>query len=275
MVWFQIDDGMWSHPKILQLSPDAGWLWTRAGAYCAQHLTDGLIPDVALRILGATEDAIAELLDAELWHDTDDGYVFHDWHAYQRTRERVESEREASRQRQAKARAAKAQSNAVSHGVSHGVTYGVSHGVSHTARAEPSRAEPLEELLITADAEIGTKKDDFATFWDAYPRKVGKRKAQQAFKAALTRASAYLIIGGALQYRDDPNREPSFTAHPTTWLNRDGWNDDPLPPREQPPPGDPPQRPTPIPPTFDAAALRPADPIPMPDNIRQFKGASA
>lgn len=33
------------------------------------------------------------------------------------------------------------------------------------------------------------------------------------------------------RYRDDPNRDDGYTAHPTTWLNRDGWDDDPLPAR--------------------------------------------
>jgi hypothetical protein len=38
-------------------------------------------------------------------------------------------------------------------------------------------------------------------------------------------------MAGAERYRDDPNRTDEFTAHPTTWLNRDGWNDAPLPSR--------------------------------------------
>ncbi len=31
MVWFKIDDGFWSHPKVLELSDAAVALWTRAG----------------------------------------------------------------------------------------------------------------------------------------------------------------------------------------------------------------------------------------------------
>jgi hypothetical protein len=34
-----------------------------------------------------------------------------------------------------------------------------------------------------------------------------------------------------MRYRNDPNREPEFTAHPATWLNAGRWDDDPLPPR--------------------------------------------
>lgn len=73
--------------------------------------------------------------------------------------------------------------------------------------------------------------EDFADFWDAYPRKEGKIKAESAFRSALRRASAEQIIDGARRYRDDPNREQAYTAHATTWLNRGGWDDAPLPSR--------------------------------------------
>lgn len=73
--------------------------------------------------------------------------------------------------------------------------------------------------------------DGFDRFWDAYPRKVGKPKAKDAFARAVKSTDPELIIRGAEEYRDDPNRQQEFTAHPTTWLNREGWNDDPLPSR--------------------------------------------
>ena len=71
----------------------------------------------------------------------------------------------------------------------------------------------------------------FEEFYRIYPRHEGRRKARQAFERALKRAPFAEILQGALRYRNDPNRDPSFTAHPATWLNRDGWEDDPLPPR--------------------------------------------
>lgn len=73
--------------------------------------------------------------------------------------------------------------------------------------------------------------DGFDRFWDAYPRKVGKPKAKNAFAQASKTTDPETIIEGAEAYRDDPNRQKEFTAHPTTWLNREGWNDDPLPER--------------------------------------------
>lgn len=73
----------------------------------------------------------------------------------------------------------------------------------------------------------------FEAFWSAYPRKVGKPKARQAWERALRRADGndVTIVEGAHSYAADPNREDQYTAHPTTWLNRDGWADPALPER--------------------------------------------
>jgi hypothetical protein len=73
--------------------------------------------------------------------------------------------------------------------------------------------------------------EGFETFWATYPRHEGKRKACTAWQQACRRADPREILAGARRYADDPNREPAFTAHPTTWLNRDGWADAPLPQR--------------------------------------------
>lgn len=72
----------------------------------------------------------------------------------------------------------------------------------------------------------------FDAFYDfIFPRKAARPDAERAWTKALKRATAGEIIEGAIRYRDDPNREDAYTAHPATWLNRDGWNDGPLPPR--------------------------------------------
>lgn len=78
----------------------------------------------------------------------------------------------------------------------------------------------------------------FDTFWGIYPRRVGKRTAQTAFTRACSRAPVEVILAGAKQLAQDPNLPAlKFVPHPTTWLNRNGWDDDPLPPRNQAPQG--------------------------------------
>lgn len=91
--------------------------------------------------------------------------------------------------------------------------------VGDFAPAEPLTAAPPPE------------PDRFAEFWTIYPRTAGKPKAGAAYAKARKRDTQQAIIDGAIRYRDDPNREDAYTAHATTWLNRDGWNDPPLPAR--------------------------------------------
>jgi len=73
---------------------------------------------------------------------------------------------------------------------------------------------------------------DFAEFWLAYPRKADKGHARRAWSKATNKTTANVIIAAAERYRDDPNREPEYTALPATWLNGERWLDDPLPSRD-------------------------------------------
>jgi hypothetical protein len=74
----------------------------------------------------------------------------------------------------------------------------------------------------------------FEDFWEAYPRKTGKGKAKPLYERLVRRHGELPIIEGARRFAADPNLpEKQFVPHPTTWLNREGWLDEPLPPRTQ------------------------------------------
>jgi len=115
----------------------------------------------------------------------------------------------------------------------HGVTSMTPRGDAHVTRTvlEPS-TEPTTTALARPSRASTTDDRLFEEFWITYPRKVGKRNAKAAYVRARRRGFMHTdILDGAQRYRDDPNRENQFTAHPTTWLNRDGWQDEPLPAR--------------------------------------------
>jgi hypothetical protein len=101
-----------------------------------------------------------------------------------------------------------------------------SHGGEHRDRAPRDRPR-----LPAAAGKREPYPAGFEDFWATYPRHEGKREAYAAWRAAVVRASREEVLVGARRYRDDPNREEAYTAHPTTWLNRDGWQDAPLPRR--------------------------------------------
>ena len=73
---------------------------------------------------------------------------------------------------------------------------------------------------------------DFEVFWSVYPRKASKGTARRAWSKAIKIAAPEEIIQAATSYAADPNREPTFTAHPATWLNGERWLDPGLPPKE-------------------------------------------
>lgn len=98
-------------------------------------------------------------------------------------------------------------------------------------RAEKGASIAPEPKATIQEQPSSEPLDHFDEFWTVYPRKVGKPKAKAAYERALRRSSPEQILVGAHRYATDPNRAAEFTAHPTTWLNRDGWADDPLPER--------------------------------------------
>lgn len=71
---------------------------------------------------------------------------------------------------------------------------------------------------------------DFEAWWLIYPRKVGKAVAFEAYGNAVKRAGAggiKALMEGAKAYRAHvAGKEESYIAHPTTWLNRNGWEDE-------------------------------------------------
>lgn len=104
MPWFKIDDSLWGHPKWLTASSSARALWVTAGSWCMAQVQDGKVPSIVLPMLGGKPKDAAELVAVGLWEVQEDGWLFHDWHDYQPTREQIESDRHAARERQRRAR---------------------------------------------------------------------------------------------------------------------------------------------------------------------------
>src|SRR5262249_52738672 len=101
----------------------------------------------------------------------------------------------------------------------------------------PSHPIPSHPQPIRSEKEPSLRMrgrpytDDFARFWESYPRKVGKdaawkawlrRKPDPALGAAILEAVAKQQQ--SLQWQRDGGR---FIPHPATWLNQGRWQDEP------------------------------------------------
>lgn len=95
MPWFKVDDTFPFHAKVLDAGNAAIGLWVRAGAWSMQQLTDGYIPTNVIKQLGTIRDA-RRLVDAGLWAEKDDGFVFHEWEQRQPSRAKVQADRDAN-----------------------------------------------------------------------------------------------------------------------------------------------------------------------------------
>lgn len=118
MVWFQVDDGFYDHPKVKSLPRGpvrngAVALWNQAGSWCARYLTDGQIPARQVEEFGMKLKDAEALVAALLWHDPENPchtgecppaapghFLYHEWPKHQRTKAQVEADRAAARERQ-------------------------------------------------------------------------------------------------------------------------------------------------------------------------------
>lgn len=92
------------------------------------------------------------------------------------------------------------------------------------------------ELPGTAKEHTPLRGAEFERFWAAYPRKVGKKGAEQAFTRTVHKRITTVehLVAEAERWAGlwaAEGREEKFIPHATTWLNGERWNDAPPAPR--------------------------------------------
>ena len=76
--------------------------------------------------------------------------------------------------------------------------------------------------------------DGFDAFWAEVPRKAGKGQALKAYRAALKKADAEIILQGMIDYAASvQGKDAQYIAHPATWLNGERWQDELPPPQSE------------------------------------------
>lgn len=171
MPWFTVDDGFADHPKVIRCSLAAIGLWTKAGSWCAKHLTDGAVPGAMLRVWGGTPRHAAELVEAGLWLRAGGGYQFHQWSPRNPTKLEVEAKRAKDAARKREERAADSRESPSGHPRGQPSDSAEDSGVTPIRVQDPSRAgargrvpsHPLPSPPIPEDAEAEAPLRDAAT----------------------------------------------------------------------------------------------------------------
>lgn len=97
---------------------------------------------------------------------------------------------------------------------------------SPTPAPAPSPSTPGSGHLQSTDQR--SEHPRFEEFYSEYPRKVGRKKAETAFNAAVkSGVDPQKIIDAANLYAQSvQDSEKKFIAHPTTWLHAGRWDDE-------------------------------------------------
>jgi len=95
-----------------------------------------------------------------------------------------------------------------------------------------SELQSEKQIQVKTCAEVqkplAVPKVEFEMFWDAYPRKIGKKAAQKAFQNAQDRPRIDDLLKAIAQAKSSPQwakEGGQFIPHPATWLSQGRWDD--------------------------------------------------
>ena len=163
MAWFKVDDGFHSSRKLLRIPKRVRFaavgLWTVAGSWAADQLTDGNVPDYMISEFGGPPAAPAALVEVGLWERTQGGYTFCNWHEYQPSKKDVDAERAASRERMKELRARRKQKKPLEQGEEQGAFGRTDTNSSENVRnPDPTRPDPTPNKEAKASS-VETRED--------------------------------------------------------------------------------------------------------------------
>ena len=152
LAWFKVDDGLHASRKFLSI-PRRGrfaaiGVWTVAGSWSADQLTNGHVPEYMLEEWNVPPSAAESLVSAGLWEVEQGGYVFRNWLEYQPSKQDVDAERAASRERMRELRARRKQPKPQKD-AEEAEMFGrtVTNGSENVRNPDPTRPDPTRARL--------------------------------------------------------------------------------------------------------------------------------
>lgn len=259
---------------ILEAGHEAELLYVRCLSFLASVPTDGFLTERQISVVGVglrnVPRRVESLLSVGLLEASPGGFVARSWLKWNRSAAETDRHLRNDRERKARAKDASRDSGGASFdsgGVSpdsgkaspdseSAATRGQSGDGSelvasvHAGNGRNSRRNPVgfqtdssPQYSTVQDSTVQDSTEEaiymateptFADFWEVYPRKNAKLKAEQSWNKATKVESPDVIVEAARAYAESPHRvEKQFVPHGATWLNGQRWND-PLPEPNEP-----------------------------------------
>lgn len=250
------------HEKIFILSDAAFRMLVEMTLYSSKMQTDGRVSKRLARARWSLESA-RELLanDPEkpsIYEDGND-YVIHDFAKHQVTKADLEAKKEAgrrgglakSRNLAAKKRSSKKGSDqagsskpvagareVLKQTSSKPVAGALADGYQSSSKPlldrdidihSSSKEERVQSGSNSSNEPANSYPAAFERWWATYPRKQGKRKALAEWRRATKRVDRGELEAKTARFAEfhaQQGTDKQFIPLPTTWLNRDGWDDE-------------------------------------------------
>lgn len=249
-MWHKTDDGFHSHRKaraVRRSHPEKRrdsapfGLWILAASWCGDNPEqNGFVPLEVLEEWDDNAETLARrLVNARLWieatQDGEKGYAFHDWEEYNGPDDSAIAGAFGNHKRWHIERGIlnpdcehcqKVVVDDPSGRLAPDDRPDIGSGIAPESLPVPTRPDPTNRNARSARASA-----TFDDFWKLYPRKVGKRKAQTAWKTVTKQHNADEIVDGLREQLPSlamkRTTEGDFRPHPTTWLSQGRWMDEP------------------------------------------------
>lgn len=241
MTWGRLDDKLHEHRKSHRAGTAAMGLWVLANSWCCDNWkTDGFVPERIIQRFGSAAYDVAEnaatLVKSGLWFacemDDEPGYRFHDW-----DQSRPTAEREAlggtygNHKRWHVSRLVTSPDCEFCISAGHPATSGANRpDIAPVPEPDPvAEAEAVPERTRASAIQTTGSPVGFDSFWDVYPRKDGKARAENAFRTACREVSSRVLFLAAVEFakwHEIDGTETKFIPYAATWLNGKRWTDE-------------------------------------------------
>lgn len=211
------------------------WLWALDNA------PDGTLAGITSRTIARAAqwkgdpDRFVQVLTASGWLDSaENGPEIHDWYEYAgKLIDRRKADAERARKKRAAASPPSPAAGVPSAGRPHDVGRtpdGRPQAQYRTAHNSTASIPPSNEGDVPEAPAPTAQERRFSEFWQAYPKKVGKKAALGAWKRIKVDAALFdkimQAVAAAKQSEQWLREGGRFIPNPSTWLNQGRWDDE-------------------------------------------------